>query len=245
MTTPYKYPQHILAISKSFIDSEGYKEGLNSIDLDEFSHKVLPHLVIHQRDQLDGNGYSHFGDNNYLQVLPYFTVTKNVRDVDTNEIISKQTMVYQRVKGQGEARLNGNLSIGFGGHVDLSDVICDENSTIKFTDTIVDSMMREAREELHMADNFTFHTQFTGNILLDYSNDVGKLHIGFIFDFQYDIIEGSDQVLYANEVEATTIGYYPNKGLYSLMVQTDQDPDKAKFEEWSKILIKNLNSADE
>lgn len=244
MTTIYKYPQHILAIDKSFIESRNIQEGLTSIDIFDFAEKVSPHLVIRQRNILDGDGRTHFGDKNYLQVIPYFTVEANILDIDTKEPMVKQTMVYQRTKGSGESRLMGNYSIGFGGHVDIADVVYNEDSVIDFIATLKLCAEREAQEELLNPSEFDRETTLTGKVLLDYSNDVGKLHIGFILEMTYTpvVTQGdagqSVKMLLASETEAHSVGYFSDVELVELLNKTETEKG-SKFEKWSKILIEN------
>ena len=59
--------------------------------------------------------------------------------------------VYRRRAGVGESRLAGNLSIGFGGHIEISDVQHDEG-VIDRPDTLMVAALREIEQEITIAE---------------------------------------------------------------------------------------------
>lgn len=180
--TAKKHPQFILAATKLFFDAFKAKQGLNS-SIFEYSHNDLlkdiqSHLIIGERHALELN-------SDYRQILPYVIVREN----DGSGITKYVT--YRRTSKVGEQRLAGNVSIGFGGHIDLSDIIYDEKSVIDLNLTIQSAATREYTEELEPIDvtvetpedvSGFYKGDFTiGELLiLDDSNSVGKVHAGFI-----------------------------------------------------------------
>lgn len=109
----------------------------------------------------------------FPQILGYVMITSG------NKILS-----YAR-KHSGEARLLGNRSIGFGGHVDLDDAIFagyDEHGGVlyspSFPDIIRHSVVRELSEELGLSIDMD-EVNFTG-LIIDTTNPVGSVHAGLL-----------------------------------------------------------------
>lgn len=121
------------------------------------------------------------GDNAYRQLLPYVTFRRG-----------DQVLPYLRGKGVGENRLAGNASVGWGGHIDIIDLVFDANSVIDVVATVMKNIKRELSEEMRcftLADNAgdinlleAGELVFTG-FINDNSNEVGRLHLGLTFDF--------------------------------------------------------------
>jgi predicted NUDIX family phosphoesterase len=78
--------------------------------------------------------------------------------------------------------LSGNVSIGYGGHIDLEDVV-SENSVLNFLETIKKSTARELSEEVKVSVEgepiIMFRPEFMG-WMIDSSNDVGCLHVAYL-----------------------------------------------------------------
>lgn len=147
-------------------------------------------LYIYNPDKFDRIDRVVNGDTDYRQLLPY-TVFKVVGE--------NKFFTYRRTKKVGESRLAGNCSIGFGGHIDLADVVFDkETSVIDLETTITDASLRELNEEVQISD--TLHdlvvnenlepTKF--GLLNDTSDHVGSLHLGIvnIYEVSEDDIQG-------------------------------------------------------
>lgn len=168
------------------------------------------------------------GDNLYRQLLPY-TVFK-VKG-------KNKYFTYRRTTKVGEARLSGNCSIGFGGHVDLADVVFDSiASTIDLPTTLFDASLRELNEELQISDelhdlvvNETIEPVLFG-LVNDNSNSVGQLHLGIV-----NVYEVNEQdIVDVNEDELEFLGALtPNEIL-------NNNP-----ESWTAIIIKELSKIKE
>lgn len=177
MTTKVKHPQFILAIAQSYFSSlpEHFKQGINRYPAAQWLEEAQPHLVIKQRNTLET-------DPTYRQLLPYVIVTQKDSEGAT------KFLAYRRTSQVGESRLAGNVSIGYGGHVDLDDVAV-EKSVIALDWTLRLSAYRELKEELELVDlssgclvdtNAVQITEIAQQFILDDTNEVGKVHVGII-----------------------------------------------------------------
>ncbi|MNV30377.1 hypothetical protein D3C71_1216410 [compost metagenome] len=179
-------------------------QGFNHVDFDHFIEEATPHMFLRQREWQDNcdNGVDAEGkelprgDRYGRQLLPYAPVEQEGKD----GVVRMQT--YRRLKGNGEARMVGDVSAGFGGHADKGDVLCPEvhpqglvvdnlTSIPDWAKTIMSNAHREiGSEELHfylngeIRINPTSHPEFfTWNfegLIIDNSNDVGWLHLGIV-----------------------------------------------------------------
>lgn len=107
------------------------------------------HLIIAQRNQLDGNGKDLEGDVSVRQVIPYVTLTK-VIDNDLH------LFLYRRTKKVGEQRLSGKCSIGFGGHIELDEILASRpvNSVLDQKHIVALNIERELDEEVKVMATF-------------------------------------------------------------------------------------------
>lgn len=158
-----KHPQYILAVTS---DSLGdLQQGMNIISLNTFVAKAEDNLVIKQRAKLEQ-------EPEFRQIIPYVCVATQRDD-------KLHFWPYRRTETSGEARLQGNVSIGFGGHIDLVDVMHD-NSVIDLFQTIGNAAARELGEELDLAGAGEEVNLFDNGVLIDDSNEVGKVHLGAV-----------------------------------------------------------------
>lgn len=127
-----------------------------------------------------------------------------------------KVFVYRRGKLQGEKRLLGNFSLGIGGHISVTDPSL-------FGTSYDDGLKREINEEVYVESNYT---QRVAALLNDDSNDVGKVHFGIVhvLALEKPLVEPKEKSI--NET----------KFLSTNELQKDID----KFENWSKICIKNI-----
>lgn len=158
-----KHPQYILAVTSESLGD--LQQGMNIVSLNTFVVKAEDNLVIKQRAKLEQ-------EPEFRQIIPYVCVATQHDD-------KLLFWPYRRTETSGEARLQGNVSIGFGGHIDLVDVI-HENSVIDLFQTIGAAAAREIGEELDLAGAGEEVAIFDNGILIDDSNDVGKVHLGVI-----------------------------------------------------------------
>ena len=161
-------PQFILAMQNGGLISE-LQQGVNRIGFDQFVGLTQGLVTIREREHLEQ-------DPNYRQVIPYVMLA--VRDADGKALF----VPYARTSQSGEERLRGNVSLGFGGHIDLADVIHND-SVIDLVQTIGGAVTRELQEEVSFShavgENFDM-PMFDAGVLIDDSNDVGKVHLGVL-----------------------------------------------------------------
>ena len=108
-------------------------------------------------------------DESMLQIIPYIVLTNRLRD---NGVLS-----YRRSPTGGESRLHGEMSIGIGGHIDASDVVWNDDSTIDLPRTLECAADREVSEEV--GNLRACEPQWIGAV---YDNDasVGRVHLGIV-----------------------------------------------------------------
>lgn len=180
-----KHPQFILAADAGFFNNTNFPKPVTLYSLKKLAQDIQPCVVIRERHGLET-------DPLHRQILPYLILRKK----DDSGLIRYVT--YRRGSGVGEARLAGNVSIGFGGHIDALDVSFSDSSVFDLMDTIIYASLRELGEEVHAVlqgdivltedDKDAMFIQAAAThdetyILLDNSNDVGSVHVGIVFVF--------------------------------------------------------------
>ena len=161
-------PQFIIGIRSEYLHSLGLVQGLNRVSLLDQEREATSHLIIGQRERLEQ-------DASVRQLLPYVVMNQMCEDGESRFI------VYRRGKGVGESRLAGNVSIGFGGHIDLADVITAGDSVVDLRATVDVACARELEEEV-LCDG----VPLVGNdvhavgLITDNSDKVGLVHLGMV-----------------------------------------------------------------
>lgn len=162
-----RHRQFILAVDNSYFETQmcsrdgahalAFGRPLNLHPFDDFVKEAQSHLVIREREYLDESvelvetrphekdGSQPKGCIHYRQVLPYIVA----RQLQPNG--DYLYFPYRRTKGVGEARLAGNGSLGYGGHVDFADVV-HHHSVIDLMSTIILATLREMNEEFILVD---------------------------------------------------------------------------------------------
>lgn len=250
------HQQHILALDARFLNytrffvnrykdekkteveltGMGLVQGFNeasSAYFDFWYNQAREHLFIGQREGLEHSPQ-------YRQILPYTVIAQNPqRGTDFSK---DRITVYQRTKKVGESRLAGNYSIGAGGHIDVADLIFDENSVVDLKQTILRAMFRELIEEFIFLDGEREvpHDELINAIsfvpagfIRDDANTVGEVHLGVI-NVVYVPDEWVVQVRPPEEGEEAehldagggTAAYILSQG--------------GKFENWSQILLEEF-----
>jgi predicted NUDIX family phosphoesterase len=102
---------------------------------------------------------------NYRQIIPYVVLR-----------VGDQFVRYTRTPTGGEDRLHGKMSIGLGGHIDLSDIV-SVNDCVDLIATFQNAAQRELDEEIGDIDCIS--REWIG-ILVDNDTDVGRVHIGIV-----------------------------------------------------------------
>lgn len=143
-------------------------------------------LVIAQRQGLESN-------EAYRQVLPY-VVLMNAR----------RLLVYRRTPAGGEPGLHGKHSVGFGGHVDLADVM-HRNSVIDLEATLRRCAEREIAEELAMPRPPTIVS--AGWWIVASDTAVDRVHAGIVH-----VAECESEMVVAAEPDIEIVGWlYPHE----------------------------------
>lgn len=231
MNAPLKktvqHPQSILAVDASYVDMLGVAHGLDtSISISEFIANADAHYVIAQRERLEK-------DPRFRQLLPYIIIGCYVDGI-------LWVAFYQRTKLVGESRLGKMFSIGWGGHIDLHDVLKDE-SVVKLMDTIDISTRREMYEEaqLHITTQNESYTAFSNyfpltelGVLCDREAEVGLVHLGLL---QLIIVDPNFGFESKEKQELIYNGFRPVTELAA-----DVEANPGKFEPWSEWSIQEL-----
>lgn len=162
-----KFDEKILVVSRLelFRNEEYTFNGF--IDVDNIKvNKILEsfsNIEVKRRGDMEE-------DPSYKQLIGYAVV----KDKNTKEIL-----VYTRLTGGGETRLHGMSSIGVGGHMNLV-----ENKSTE--ESIKINVSRELEEEIGISfEKNLDDIKFLG-LINDDSNDVGKVHIGLVYEVLID-----------------------------------------------------------
>ena len=210
-----KHQEHIVAV-RAFA-FEGFREGITRMGLLDFCKAFSGDVVIARRADLEK-------DPSFRQIIPYFMLI----DRQNGNVI----LPYSRGNKGGESRLADNVSIGFGGHVDLIDLRCDENSMVDLLSTIMSAVYRELSEEVDLpqpegSDKDRILGLFDVGVLIDNSNEVGKVHAGVVIAINIDT-----SLPFGVKEEGTAI----------LVPGTPRQILDAGYnlESWSKIVLEHL-----
>lgn len=163
------------------------------------------------RDEVDGKDMPNFSTAlSTPQVLPYMLVK-----------YKGSYLTYSRSKG-AETRLHGARSLGFGGHVDVTDAVPGNS----ITDVILDAAKRELKEELGLdLEQFSKRVNFT-HCIVDYTNSVGMVHFGIVAVIDLNDQDMADMKQCAEELTDVQ---------WRTVEQLKADADL--YENWSKALI--------
>jgi predicted NUDIX family phosphoesterase len=143
----------------------------------------------------------------WKQPIPYCAV-----------LADAEVLCVERLPKQGEGRLHGKLSLGFGGHVDASDI--DGSG-----DLVQRALDRELAEELGLPPERA-RRRFLG-VINDDSSPVGVVHFGLAFA-QWVADPKSVQVRESSKM----------RGAFRRLVDSDELwQDLQRFESWSRILL--------
>lgn len=155
----------------------------------------------------------------FIQIIPYYLFRNKGRFLH-----------YLRPDKGNETRLHGKVSIGVGGHIDVADVITNEDGGIDLTATLVRSGKREGSEEIGIDiadDSF----RFIGTIYAT-DTEVDRVHLGIVGIC--DLTDEQAEGLTVNE-EIMDHGF---KTLAEIRSETDSDPLKT-LETWTRLVIES------
>ncbi|WP_440650413.1 NUDIX domain-containing protein [Bacillus subtilis] len=156
--------------------------------------------------------YDETGDfSGYKQLISYGVV----RAEDTGRVFA-----YKRLEKSGEEKLRGLGSVGIGGHM----------NPVKDATTIEEVLRlntyREVQEELNISEPLD-DVKMIG-FINDDSNDVGKRHIGIV----YEVVVSSENTVSVNETENLE-GYWLTNDEFKKI-------DSNTYENWTVLLSKGL-----
>lgn len=191
-----KEDEKILVVSNKILFAQTKIKGLQKVDFNYYQKLIQDNKEFLWRSQMETNP-------NYKQIIPYLIF--NFED---------KYFLMQRKSNANEVRLQNKYSLGIGGHIREKDI----NSF-----NIAEWAKREFAEEVEYAGNLEIKPI---GILNDDSNDVGKVHTGFVFLLKGD----SNQIKVISELKSGTLltlkelsAYYKN------------------MENWSKLVFDLLN----
>ncbi len=148
---PRLLDEMILVIPRNLLLPDGGWHGLRSVDFDAYLKIIQNNKEFQPRAQMET-------DPSYKQIIPYLIFEHNNR-----------YFLMQRHKKASETRLQSKYTLGIGGHIRQEDMQ---------TDSLFDWARREFHEEVSYSGNLEIEPL---GILNDDSNEVGKVHIGFVF----------------------------------------------------------------
>lgn len=143
---------------------------INPVEFNDILFKMEGQLWIAPRGEAEEL-------DTFRQIIPYIVV-KYKDDV----------IIYRRNNKSGEARLHNVSSLGFGGHIEESDLLykrTGKNMIINLEDTIFNSIQREMKEELNVVPTID-ELSCLGFINLDGNTHgkVNRVHLGFVMLYE-------------------------------------------------------------
>lgn len=151
-------------------------------------------------------------DERWLQLIPYVVLTNG-----------EGVLCYRRSPSGSESRLHGQLSLGIGGHVEISDLCWlwhTDGCKIGLPNTLEDASRRELSEEVG-------HIEATSSewlgLICDNENAVGRVHLGIL------------RLMHVDGPMVTN----PEHAIAEPHVRSWQELEASadEFETWSKMVI--------
>jgi len=184
--------EQILVVKRTELFSkEPAWSGLKKVNFDDYL------AIINEKKEFQPRSVMET-DPQYKQIIPYLVFEHN-----------SKYFLMQRAAKATEQRLQNKYSLGIGGHIRQEDMS---------TDSLFDWAKREFHEEVSYTDSFNIEPL---GILNDDSNDVGKVHIGFVF-----LLRGNtDAISVKSELKSGVLydlvqmkPYFPNMESWSQLV---------------------------
>ncbi len=190
---PSKYNEQILVVKRSHLFPEESWNGLKQVNFDTYLSIIQEQCEFHPRGLMED-------DPTYKQIIPYLVFTHQGR-----------YFLMERHAKASEQRLKSKLSLGIGGHIRKEDMANGKS--------IFDWARREFHEEVNYQGDLTIKPL---GILNDDSNEVGKVHIGFVF-----LLEGnSPEISVKSELQSGQL-----TRLEELIASKD------RMETWSQFVV--------
>lgn len=191
MDSQYFQPSYVPMQVGGYVKIDNFKDGVSSYPADLWLQEAQPYLAIRQREWLDetlhtgeqsrDNSDLPKGTRAYRQLLPYVMIRQRQANGEL------YYFPYRRTNRVGESSLAGNVSIGYGGHIDLADIIYHK-SVIELALTIKEAAYREVfDEETHIFSKEGTKVTFTKDaikyanlFIADNAVAVNQLHLGIL-----------------------------------------------------------------
>ena len=160
--------EHILVVKRNHLFPDAAWQGLQQVDFTNWLNIIQERKEFLPRSIMEN-------DPTYKQIIPYLVFRHNDR-----------YFLMQRQAKASEQRLASKYSLGIGGHIRQEDL----GSSDIFT-----WAQREFHEEVNYAGKLEIQPL---GILNDDSNEVGKVHLGFVLLLKGD----SDQISVKSELKS-------------------------------------------
>jgi predicted NUDIX family phosphoesterase len=155
----------LLCLDAAYIQESGLAEGFTRLTAVEFDRLfAAERMWLGPRPRLEQ-------DEAYRQLVSY-VVFRHANSV----------LTYRRAPKGGESRLHGLLSIGVGGHVNISDV-ASTGGHIEILPTLQRACQRELAEELECGVMLNIETI---GIIKESANAVSRVHLGVVVECQLE-----------------------------------------------------------
>lgn len=195
-TAYQKVDETILVVKRTTLfKKSGAWSGIKAVNFDEYLQVINDHKEFQPRSIMEQ-------DPAYKQIIPYLIFKHE-----------NKYFLMRRAAKATEQRLQNKYTLGIGGHIRHEDMD---------TDSIFDWARREFHEEINYSDDFTFKPI---GLLNDDSNDVGKVHIGFVF-----LLEGT----------SSTISIKSELTEGNLLTLDEIKPYFGQLESWSQLVFEHL-----
>lgn len=192
--------EHIVAV---FADK--LNESFNGLAVNNITSDMI---VIAQRELLESN-------EQFRQIIPYAI-----------NVVGNKIFTYRRTSKGGENKLHDKYSIGVGGHIDLPDVLVNDEQEISVSDTCYNSLARELDEELDRGQATLESYQTLEKLIVLSDTPVDRVHVGLVV-----VNFWSHDTLKSNEDCLDFVG----------MKTIDELEQMEGLEPWSKAILPLVN----
>lgn len=210
-----KHQEHIVAVFANKYNKVAKENPQpNNIYDSKLFESILTNddIIVAKREHLEN-------DNSFRQVIPYIAF-KNEKG---------EFLTYTRTKNANEARLHKKISVGFGGHMDATDVVFNEESVLDSHASIKECIKREVIEELGdevytkikpSLDKFSI-----SKLIIDDTSEVEEVHMAILIVLSVKSFE-----VFSEDPSIKMLGFLSKEQI------KDIDGD---IEPWSEIVISN------
>jgi predicted NUDIX family phosphoesterase len=215
--------EYILAVDQALLTKHPVITESNVSVLNDAVQVIEGHgLTIRRRHELEA-------DPSFKQIIPYTLYSTPSEE-------GMKYLAYRRTKVVGEQRLAGKCSVGFGGHIDIADIVIRENNTIDLNETLQDASVRELEEELDTGDHVITVDDIHGPLFIIYdgSDEVGQVHLGLVMSVT---CHAGENDVKANEPDLEIVGWHTARELLDMHYNVDIN---FSLENWSLMLLEKI-----